>query len=125
MLLRLLSTSSLLIGPSHNVPAAQPQMTLFENPDVANYAASTAAGLVGTAILSPFVTNAYAPPVAIEDEGEMCELINAPSASSMHQPLYMEEAEEDEDWWVCAGQELAANCQTVFYDDEYQVACAY
>ena len=63
------------------------------------------------------------PSLAVEEDGDVCELINTPPASTMHQPLYLEE--EEEDWWVCAGEEIAENGRTVFYDGEYKVACAY
>ena len=117
-----------LVGPTSRPAVNRPQMTLFQDPDMALYAASTGAGLAVTGILAPFVTGAFdSPPAAavIEADGDVCELINNPPISSMPQPLYIEEEEEDNEWWVCAGQQLAENCQTVFHDDEYKVACAY
>ena len=80
------------------------------------YMASTAVGLAVTATLAPLLFAKVA-----QDEGdEVCEIINTP-APTMHQSY----DEEDKDWWICTGQELAENCREVFYDGEMVVACAY
>ena len=65
---------------------------------------------------SPPATDA----VAAESD-ELCELVDT-AASDMHQPM-VETPEES--WWVCAGQQLAANCKEILYDGEITVACAY
>lgn len=63
--------------------------------------------------------------VETAEEDELCELINSPAASDMHQAYYTEEIAEEDNWWLCKGQELVENCMEVFYDGEMQVACAY
>ena len=56
------------------------------------------------------------------DDDEVCELY-ASAPSTMHQPLYMDE--EEEDWWVCSHQQLQEKCREVMVDGEIQVACAF
>ena len=144
-----LSLSAAAFVPSQHViasrPAVRPQMSFIPpDPDFSqalnSYAGATVIGLFATAALAPFAVGAFEESQAgvlntiIDDfaaavtghketeEEEICELIDVP-ASDMHQPVYA--ASEEEDWWVCSGQELAANCRAVWVDDEYKVACAY
>ena len=96
----------------------------MNNQDAASlYAATTVAGMFTTAALAPLVGG---PTKEVAPVDELCELVNAPLPSEMHQPYFTEEFELAEDWWVCAGQTaLAENCREVFHDGEVQVACAF
>ena len=105
----------------------------LQNADAAQlYAASTFAGLATTAMLAPILFTPLVMPLAagrmkLEDQDDVCEIVNTPPASKMHQPLYMDD-EEEKDWWVCAGevaQDLADNCRVIYHDDEVKVACAH
>ena len=106
-------------------PATMSLFELLQQPPenaVGMYAASTFAGLATTAMLAPLVAQYTYTHVTVAEESDMCELIPSPAPTNMPQPL---DADEEEQWWVCPGQELAANCREVFYDDGVQVACAW
>ena len=115
-----------LISGRRSRPATMSLFELLQQPPenaVGLYAASTFAGLATTAMLAPLVSSYTYTYVTEAEESDVCELIPAPAPTNMHQPLDADEQEEE--WWVCPGQELAANCREVFYDDGVQVACAW
>ena len=89
--------------------AVRPSMSLmdaFSSPGtgatidaVELYAATTFCGLATTAVLAPITLGARASSAAVElqNDGDICELIE-PTPSDMHQPVYMDMDDEEEDW---------------------------
>jgi hypothetical protein len=97
------------------------------------YLPSLGLGMATTALLAPLMvsklpaTSMPAPSMPLlEDQHDVCELINAPLASEMHQPAYTMD-EHDEDWWVCPDLAMDSDpsCRPVYIDGEYKVACAF
>ena len=124
--------------PTPRVAPRASAPVMIDGSPMIDYGIATFAGLACTAAIAPLVlvpgildldpeSNGILNfdgtlnwPTSAEEEEEMCELVD-PSSLLGTTALYAEQ----KDWWTCPGMTLAENCQEVFHEGEYKVACAF
>lgn len=96
-----------------------------------------AAGLVGTALLAPFMdynamkasvlTESLAETVFNKEDADTCAIVDSVPGPTASQWMGDEEDENERSWWICPGASATEDlsCRPVYYDGDYAVACAF
>ena len=89
-------------------------------PDMGTSMLVATAAALATGLLSAGLVMASDSKELDEAMGDLCSLVELPE-------LDLSLVEPEKEWWLCPGATLddGEECQTVYYDGETQIACAY